>query len=325
MVRRKAKTTPRRERKPTQGPVASGRSARPTAPALDADAANSLRRIVVGLVMFVLASALVAVLLVWGAPVIADLVDMLLGKSADPVAFDIYFNAILFGVLMALATVGGAITGLNPFAPGRHRPLILFAFSLFAGVFVIAFAASFAGLADGLQAKGLGGTTQFLLILALAVTLFQSAIEEVFFRGWLQPALARCWGIAPAILASATAFSLLHFTSGIHSPIALANVFLGGLLFGILAAWGRGILGSVTAHSAWNSTEAHILGLFPNPGESIYGALLDFDLVGPDTLGGSQAGLNASLPLTLGLALVIVPLVLALRKSVFTDRAAARP
>ena len=64
--------------------------------------------------------------------------------------------------------------------------------------------------------------------------------------------------LATAILTT-HAFAALHLMGGARSPTTLINMFLGGLLFGYLAAYGRGIAGAVGAHFAWNATEQLLL------------------------------------------------------------------
>ena len=97
---------------------------------------------------------------------------------------------------------------------------------------------------------------------------------------------------------------------GARSPLTLLNLVLGGILFGLLALRGGGLLAPIAAHATWNWAEQILLGLDPNPGTGSFGALFDFDLVGPAMWGGSDEGLNASLALSFALVALIVPLAL---------------
>ena len=72
----------------------------------------------------------------------------------------------------------------------------------------------------------------------------------------------------------------------------------------------------VSWNEAWNGTEQLMLGLDPNPGVGSFGTLLDFDLTGPSIWGGSEEGLNASLAMSVALAVLLVPLVLAVRRQI---------
>jgi membrane protease YdiL (CAAX protease family) len=102
---------------------------------------------------------------------------------------------------------------------------------------------------------------------------------------------------------------------GARSPTTLINLFLGGVLFGILAARGGGLAGAIAAHFSWNWSEQILLGLDPNPGVGSFGAWLDLDLAGPALWGGSEEGLNASLAMTMTLLALLVPLIILFRSA----------
>ena len=136
----------------------------------------------------------------------------------------------------------------------------------------------------------------------------QSASEELFFRGWLQPVLARAWGPIAAIAITAVAFAALHVAGGARTPLTLLNLMLGGLLFGLLAWRSGGLAAPIAAHAGWNWSEAILFGLDPNPGAGGFGAVHDLDLLGPARWGGSPEGLNASIAMTFVLVALIVPL-----------------
>jgi len=138
-------------------------------------------------------------------------------------------------------------------------------------------------------------------------------VEEVYFRGWLQPLLVRHYGMPVALLLSSLAFAALHIIGGARSPVTVANLFLGGLLFGLLAARGEGLAGAIAAHFTWNWSEQILLGVDPNPGVGSFGALLNLDLAGPALWGGSEEGLNASLAMTMTLLALLVPLLILFR------------
>ena len=92
--------------------------------------------------------------------------------------------------------------------------------------------------------------------------------------------------------------------------MSVLNLFLGGLLFGVLAARFNGIAAAFAAHFSWNWAEQLVLGLDPNPGSGSFGSILNFDLVGSAWWGGSKEGLNASIAMTFALAIILVPLLI---------------
>jgi membrane protease YdiL (CAAX protease family) len=281
-------------------------------PTTASSSASPLKLLVTGLATYAIGVMLLAALLEFGIGLAGNLAQAMLGPSGDPAALEALFNVFIFGAMLLIAVVAGLVSGINPLALGRRKRIML-PLGLFAGLFGLSIATAYAGVVGSLQANGLGASSPWLFGGAVVI-LLQAGAEEVYFRGWLQPALARVWGIAPAVLCSALAFCILHVFGGARSPITLINLFLGGLLFGVLAAQGRGILGAVAAHFSWNATEQLVVGLDPNPGIGAFGTLLDFDLSGPAQWGGSEEGLNASLAMTVALALIIVPLVIAVRR-----------
>ncbi|KPF69578.1 hypothetical protein IP88_11580 [alpha proteobacterium AAP81b] len=160
----------------------------------------------------------------------------------------------------------------------------------------------------GTLTSATGANEAAWLLLGILAILVQAGGEEIAFRGWLQPLLARAAGPLPALLLPTLAFMAMHLVGGARAPLALVNLFLGGLWFALLAWRSGGIALPAAAHIAWNTTEQLLLGLDPNPGVGAYGALADFDLIGSAWWGGSDQGLNASLGTTAVLLALIVPL-----------------
>jgi len=75
--------------------------------------------------------------------------------------------------------------------------------------------------------EGAAGPELFAAVVVIGV--IAPAVEETFFRGFMQPRLAAHWGARPAVLATSACFAALHVdTSGIHVALALAlSVYLG--------------------------------------------------------------------------------------------------
>ncbi len=146
-----------------------------------------------------------------------------------------------------------------------------------------------------------------LLIAGLAITFVQTLAEEMLLRGWLQPVLAQHWSRPIAVLTTAALFAALHLIAGARDSIALINLFLGGVLFGLLALRSNGLVAPVAAHFVYNVVEQSLFGLSPNPGVGVFGTVFDLDLRGQSLWGGSEEGLNASVALCIGLVWAIVP------------------
>jgi uncharacterized protein len=112
------------------------------------------------------------------------------------------------------------------------------------------------------------------------------------------------------VLLSALAFSGFHlWAGGASDPIALANLMLGGLWFGLLAQQSGGVIAPIAAHLGWNAAEDLGFGLLPNPGLGDFGALANYDMIGSVLWGGSEEGLNSSIAMTLVLTALVIPLL----------------
>lgn len=255
--------------------------------------------------------AICGVIVAFG-PRAAEALMPLLGPEPGLPAAETLFTLVIYGTLAAVALIAGALAGLTPASPGRS-PLLRALIGFLVGMSGIAAAACYAWLAEAVRIPAGAPPTLMLLAWGSLAVLFAAAAEELFFRGWLQPVLVRRFGLPVAVVLTAAAFAGLHLMGGARSPISLVNLFLGGILFGLLAARGGGLAGPVAAHFGWNWTERILLGLDANPGVGSWGAIRDLDLVGPAIWGGSEEGLNASLAMSVALFAMLVPLALLMR------------
>jgi hypothetical protein len=153
--------------------------------------------------------------------------------------------------------------------------------------------------------------------LGLALTAFQAAAEESYFRGWMQPALCAGWGPWPGLLATALAYAGLHLLlAGTPGALNFVNLFLMGLLFGVLALRSGGLAASFGAHLAWAWTSGGVFGLQPTP----FGSVFALRLRGPVLWSGGLETINGSLATTA----VLCALLLTLLTMRAAPRAAAR-
>lgn len=265
--------------------------------------------------LLVLASAIIFCgLVVYLGPAIGQaLIPMLPQAQQDNLPLlESLFSLIIFGSLLLFALAGAVLTRINPLRLGE-KPGSMALVGLGVGLFGVLVATAYARINGTLVDGPPLAANLAVLLWGVAIILFQTASEEVYFRGWLQPLLVERWGRHAGVIVAALAFAALHLMGGARSPTTLLNMFLGGLLFGYLASYGRGLAGPIAAHFAWNATEQVLLGLDPNPGLGSFGAFLDFELKGAAAWGGSDEGLNASLAMTFALFALLVPLVILLR------------
>lgn len=260
--------------------------------------------------LVLIAAALLCGLAVWLGPLAAERMLPILGDAEPPnyPAIETLYTVIIFGALLLSALIGALLTGVNPLRLGQ-RPVAMLIVGGAIGLVGVAAAAGYTKLAGTLVEVEAVPPTFSVFVWGSAIILFQAATEEIYFRGWLQPVLTSSWGMWPALFATTLLFSLLHLLGGAQTVPAVLNIFLGGLLFGLLADRSMGIAGAIGAHFGWNWLEQIVLGLTPNPGTGSFSALYDFDLTGAAEWGGSEEGLNASAAMTFSLIALLVPLL----------------
>ena len=97
--------------------------------------------------------------------------------------------------------------------------------------------------------SGVRSTRWLLALASLVVISFAPVFEELFFRGFVFPGLAKAWGVGLAIVVSALLFSSAHLDYKSFIPIAGV-----GMVFAF-SYWRSGnIFSTMTAHCAFNST-----------------------------------------------------------------------
>lgn len=263
--------------------------------------------------VLVLGVASCAAAIVLGRALGAHLASAVAARMAGPWAAILGqagFYLCVFLPLWLVALAGGAAEGRSVWRAEPRAPL-----GAAAGVALgaLGFAAA-VGLASSLgvvvpaaqpQAAVAGATAVGLLIVA-----FQAGGEEIFFRGWIQPVLCARLGPWVGLAITAAMFMGLHLVGGVRSPLAVLNLFLGGLLFGLLALRTGGLWTAFAAHWAWNWTESGAFGLDPNPGVAPTGALADLDLTGASLWSGGGDGMNGSPAATLVLVILVTGLII---------------
>lgn len=221
----------------------------------------------------------------------------------------IIFPLVFFGAFIIVAVAWGLIAG-KPVVTAGPSVLKSTGLGLATGLGGLSVCVAYAALAGTLTPAKSSGDLP-LLLLGTVLVFYQSAAEEIYFRGWIQPVLNRNFGPWVGVFVSALLFALLHVLAGaVASPVSFVNVTLAGGLFGLLAWRTGGLAAPVMAHFAWNWAESLLFGLAPNPGTDVWTAFVDFDLTGSGLWGGSDEGLNASLAVTFVLVALCLPLVL---------------
>jgi membrane protease YdiL (CAAX protease family) len=93
-----------------------------------------------------------------------------------------------------------------------------------------------------------------LFIMMLFLTVFGPVFEELVFRGFLFPLLARSLGPWPGILLAATPFALVHGSQYHWSWQHLTVVGLAGVVFGFIRYKTGSTAAATLAHTGYNAT-----------------------------------------------------------------------
>ena len=215
----------------------------------------------------------------------------------------------IFGCFLAAAQLAVGVEGRALWRGGRTGKIAALAWGLAIGAAGYAATVALADLAGAIAPGPFTGVTWDAVLFGAALVAFQSVAEEAFFRGWLQPILCVAWGPLAGVAVTSALFAGLHIIAGAHGPLAVANLFLGGLLFGLLALRTGNLFAAAGAHFAWNWTESGLLGLAEQPTPSV----LHFGFAGSPLWNGGADAMNGSLAMSLVLAGLVLGVAVTLR------------
>jgi len=88
---------------------------------------------------------------------------------------------------------------------------------------------------------------------------FAPVLEELFFRGFLYPVLARRFGIAIAVLTTAAAFSLIHAPQLGRAWGPVLVIFMVGMALTLTRAITKSVAAGLLMHMAYNATLSILL------------------------------------------------------------------
>jgi len=92
-----------------------------------------------------------------------------------------------------------------------------------------------------------------VLISVFAVTL-GPLLEELFFRGFLYPVLARRFGVGTGVSVTAAGFGLMHVVQYGYSWASVLLIFLVGMVLGVVRARNNSVAAGFLVHAAYNGT-----------------------------------------------------------------------
>jgi membrane protease YdiL (CAAX protease family) len=92
-------------------------------------------------------------------------------------------------------------------------------------------------------------------LLAIIAVSLGPLVEELFFRGFFYPVLARRWGAGWGVFLSALPFALMHLPQYGYAWAALLVVLIVGLVCGMVRAVTRSVGASFLVHVGYNGTQ----------------------------------------------------------------------
>ncbi len=108
---------------------------------------------------------------------------------------------------------------------------------------------------------------------------------------------------------------MLHFLNPNVSIVAVVNLFITGILFGLYVIKTQNLWGACGLHAAWNFFQGNIFG-FEVSGMNIdIGSLMKLELVGSDLFTGGSFGPEAGIACTIVLSVAIVILSYKIKNS----------
>lgn len=158
-----------------------------------------------------------------------------------------------------------------------------------------------------IQPVGVSAISSVLVI--LFGWIIQGATEEIVTRGWLLNVLSTKYNIGVGLLISSTLFGLMHLTNPNVNYIAVINIILVGLFYGLYVIKTNDLWAVCGMHSAWNFAQGNIFGFEVSGLDISVGTLIDLNLVENDFITGGVFGPEASIVATFVLLLSIIILL----------------
>lgn len=92
-------------------------------------------------------------------------------------------------------------------------------------------------------------------LLAIIAVSLGPLVEELFFRGFLYPVVARRWGVAWGIFLTALPFALMHLPQYGYAWGVMLVIFIVGVVCGVVRAATRSVGASFLVHVGYNGTQ----------------------------------------------------------------------
>lgn len=170
-----------------------------------------------------------------------------------PAQILVYLLAIAFVQALLWGRYNRGITQLVPWRLPRGRWLMLAVFGLGLAV-TVELLGRYLPIPKELPIDAYFRTPAGAWVLAIFGVVFAPIAEELYFRGLLYPALNRAAGMAPALVLTSLAFTVLHGSQLAFAWAPLLILFTVGMVLTVVRAKTQSVAASIVVHAAYNAT-----------------------------------------------------------------------
>ena len=169
--------------------------------------------------------------------------------------------------------------------------------------------------ASGAVSVSGGRFAPVMLALYLLAFLIQGASEEILVRGYFMTSLTNSTGAGSAVICSALLFAAMHSGNVGVSALALFNIFLFGILLGLLVFRTRSLFAAMALHGIWNFAEGNIFGTAVSGIRPSHSFLISALTEGRATTNGGDFGPEGGAAVTIALVIALGVFLLLPQKS----------
>lgn len=162
-----------------------------------------------------------------------------------------------------------------------------------------------------------GLSTLPVILIFLVGWIIQGGTEEILTRGWLMNILGARYNITLGLIVSSLLFSFMHLLNPNVNYIAVINIALVGLFYGLCVIKTNDLWAVCGMHSAWNFAQGNLFGFEVSGNNVPFGSLMDFKLIGSDFVTGGVFGPEAGIVSTIILVASILILLFLDKKGCF--------
>lgn len=163
---------------------------------------------------------------------------------------------------------------------------------------------------DNNVSQVIGGFALSSILLVIPAWMIQSAMEEIIARGWLLNVLGARYTPIIGLIISSVFFGLVHLENPGISFIAILNIILVGLFFGLCVIKTNNLWVVCGIHASWNFSQGNIFGFKVSGSRSVAGSIFNLNLRGNELMSGGDFGPEAGLCATI--VLIICTIIIAL-------------